>query len=47
MHVNSDDDLVDIWVKGKINISCIIINLLERNYKVRGRLMKDFIVKEG
>ena len=47
MHVKSDEDLVETKVKGKLTISCIIIELLRRNYKVRGRLMKDCVVKEG
>ena len=33
MHVNSDDDPVETEVKGKLTISCIISELLERNYK--------------
>ena len=47
MHVNSDDDLVETEVKGKLTISCIISEFPEHNYKVRGRLHRDFTVKEG
>ena len=47
MDVNSDDDPVEIEVKGKLNMSCIISELPRHNYKVRGRLIMDFTVKEG
>ena len=47
MHDNSDDDPVETEVKGKLAISCIISELPGRNYKVRGRLLKDCVVKEG
>ena len=47
MYVNSDDDPVETEVKGKLTISFIFSKLLECNYKVRGRLMKDCVVKEG
>ena len=47
MHVNSDDDPIEIEVKGKLTINCIISDFSDLNYKVRGRLMKDFTIKEG
>ena len=45
MHVNSDDDPTE--VKGKLTINCIISELSVHNYKVTGRLIMDFVVKEG
>ena len=47
MHVNSDDDPVEIEVKGKLTISCVISKLPKHNYKVTRRLMMDCAVKEG
>ena len=47
MHANSDDDLVETEVKGKLTINCIISELPGHNYKVRGRLHRDCEVKEG
>ena len=46
MHVNYDDGPVETEVKGKLTISCIISEFPEHNYKVRGRLHRDCVVKD-
>ena len=46
MYVNLNDDPVEVEVKGKLTISCIISELPGHNYKVIGRIMMDCVVKE-